>query len=218
MVVFPTGLEHKVLDTGRCTTKWHDYTLPGEIDPAVKPRTTTPGGAPFDYPAGAPWPPDDVGFVRAMLDDVESGASIDAARIYATGFSNGANFTARLAVELSDRFAAAAWVGGGLDAAHVPATRNLPVAIVAGACDEKLAENLGLPLDKAACVAGDAAGGGLPLDPADWPGLAGLDAFVSAHLETFGLAPVPDDRPRRGHLRTGPLAHAASPRTSTATG
>jgi poly(3-hydroxybutyrate) depolymerase len=192
VVVFPTGLEHKVLDTGRCTTKWNDYTLPGEIDPDVKPRTTGPGGAPIEYPAGAPWPPDDVAFVRTLLDDVESGAGLDGARVYATGFSNGANFTARLAVELSDRFAAAAWVGGGLDAAYVPATRNLPVAIVAGQCDEKVAEALALPLDAAACVAGDPAGGGLPLDPADWPGVAGLEAFVSAHLATFGLAAEPD--------------------------
>jgi polyhydroxybutyrate depolymerase len=193
VVVFPTGLEHKVLDTNRCTTKWHDYTLPGEIDPDVKPRTTTPGGAILEYPAGAPWPPDDVGFVRTMLDDALSGAPIDAARIYATGFSNGANFTARLAVELSDRFAAAAWVGGGLDAVYAPATRNLPVAIVAGECDGRLAENLGLPLDERACVAGDPAGGGLPLDPSDWPDVSGLEAFVSAHLETFGLAAAPDE-------------------------
>ena len=129
--------------------------------------------------------------MRAMLDDVEDGADVDAARIYATGFSNGASFTARLAVELSDRFAAAAWVGGGLDAAYVP-TRNLPVAMVAGQCDDKVAEGLGVPIDRAACVAGAPGGGGLPLDPADWPGVAGLASFVSVHLETFGLAAEPD--------------------------
>ena len=192
VVVFPTGLEHKVLDSGRCTTKWHDYSLPNEIDPDVKPRTRTPGGALLDYPAGAPWPPDDVGFVEAMLGDVDAGANVDPARRYATGFSNGANFTARLAVELSDRFAAAAWVGGGLDAPHPPNARNMPVAIVAGECDEKLAERLGLPLDEADCVAGRPGAGGVPLDPAAWPGLPLLADFVSDHLESFELAPVPD--------------------------
>ena len=193
IAVFPTGLEHFVLDSGRCSTKWHDYSLPGEIDPDVKPRRRTPGGGILDYPAGAPWPPDDVGFVEAMLEDVEAEAHVDRARVYATGFSNGANFTARLAVELADRFAAAAWVGGGLDAVHVPDARRMPVAIVAGQCDEKLAENLGLPIDKAACVAGQPNAGGLPLDPAAWPGLPVLETFVSHHLESFGLELEPDD-------------------------
>jgi poly(3-hydroxybutyrate) depolymerase len=192
VVVFPTGLEHFVLDTGRCSTKWNDYTLPDEIDPDVKPRTRTAGGTILDYPAGAPWPPDDVGFVETMLADVDAGAEIDRARVFATGFSNGATFTARLAVEMSDRFAAAGWVGGGLDAVHVPDVRRMPVAIVAGQCDEKLAEKLALPIDRAACVRGDPNAGGVPLDPADWPGVPPLADFVANQLASFGLELEPD--------------------------
>ena len=192
LAVFPTGLEHKVLESGRCTTKWNDYSLPDEIDPDVKPRVRTATGAILDYPAGAPWPPDDVAFVETMLDDVEAGAHVDRARVFATGFSNGANFTARVSVELADRFAAAAWVGGGLDGVHVPDVRRMPVAIVAGECDDRLAERLALPLDKAACVAGLPNAGGLPLDPAEWPAIPGLASFVTDHLESFGLALEPD--------------------------
>jgi poly(3-hydroxybutyrate) depolymerase len=192
LAVFPTGLEHKVLESGRCTTKWNDYSLPDEIDPDVKPRTRTATGAILDYPAGAPWPPDDVAFVQTMLDDVEAGAHVDRARVFATGFSNGANFTARVAVELADRFAAAAWVGGGLDGVHVPDVRRMPVAIVAGQCDDRLAERLALPLDKVACVGGLPNAGGLPLDPAEWPAIPGLASFVADHLASFGLEDEPD--------------------------
>ncbi|MHC1782348.1 MAG: PHB depolymerase family esterase [Anaerolineaceae bacterium] len=49
---------------------------------------------------------DDVGFTRALIDDVSLLAKIDPARVYATGFSNGAIFTYRLGCELADRIAA----------------------------------------------------------------------------------------------------------------
>ena len=55
---------------------------------------------------------DDVGFVRAILDDLAKAANIDAKRIYATGMSNGGIISYRLASELSDRIAAIAPVGG----------------------------------------------------------------------------------------------------------
>jgi polyhydroxybutyrate depolymerase len=55
---------------------------------------------------------DDVGFVRALLDDLKSVATIDESRIYATGMSNGAMFTHRLASEMSDVIAAIAPVAG----------------------------------------------------------------------------------------------------------
>lgn len=57
---------------------------------------------------------DDVGFVKKVLDDMESKFNIDTKRIYATGISNGGLFTQRLACDLSDRIAAFAPVAGGL--------------------------------------------------------------------------------------------------------
>lgn len=49
---------------------------------------------------------DDVGFVRALIDDLAALINIDPGRVYATGFSNGAIMVYRLACELSDRIAA----------------------------------------------------------------------------------------------------------------
>jgi polyhydroxybutyrate depolymerase len=57
---------------------------------------------------------DDVAFVRAVLDDLQSIATIDRRRVYATGISNGGMMAYRLAAELSDRIAAIAPVAGTL--------------------------------------------------------------------------------------------------------
>ena len=55
---------------------------------------------------------DDVAFVRALLDDLQERADIDADRVFATGISNGAMISYRLASELSDRIAAIAPIAG----------------------------------------------------------------------------------------------------------
>jgi polyhydroxybutyrate depolymerase len=48
---------------------------------------------------------DDVGFVRALIGELSTTLPIDTKQIHATGFSNGAIFTYRLACELSDLIA-----------------------------------------------------------------------------------------------------------------
>ncbi len=53
---------------------------------------------------------DDVGFIRALLDELERSYPVDPRRVYATGISNGGFFSNRLACELSDRIAAIASV------------------------------------------------------------------------------------------------------------
>lgn len=58
---------------------------------------------------------DDVGFVRAVLKDVQSIVSVDAKRIYAAGMSNGGIMSYRLACEMSDVFAAIGPVAGTLN-------------------------------------------------------------------------------------------------------
>jgi polyhydroxybutyrate depolymerase len=55
---------------------------------------------------------DDVGFVDALLDDVNSRFSVDANRVYATGFSNGGVLDHLLACALSNRVAAIASISG----------------------------------------------------------------------------------------------------------
>ncbi|MBD2183261.1 hydrolase [Planktothrix sp. FACHB-1355] len=49
---------------------------------------------------------DDVGFVKALIDEIGRSKNIDRRRIYATGISNGGFFTLRLACEMSERIAA----------------------------------------------------------------------------------------------------------------
>src|SRR5262249_25657301 len=51
---------------------------------------------------------DDVGFLRALVSEVETIANIDHSRVYATGHSNGASMVHRLACEAADLFAAVA--------------------------------------------------------------------------------------------------------------
>ncbi|HUD71615.1 MAG TPA: hypothetical protein VMQ62_06595 [Dongiaceae bacterium] len=56
---------------------------------------------------------DDVAYFNALLDTLETVVSVDTARVYATGISNGASMAHRLACEMSDRIAAIAPVAGG---------------------------------------------------------------------------------------------------------
>lgn len=49
---------------------------------------------------------DDVGFLKAVVDDVAAAAPVDRKRVYVTGLSNGGMMTLRLACEAGDTFAA----------------------------------------------------------------------------------------------------------------
>jgi polyhydroxybutyrate depolymerase len=71
---------------------------------------------------------DDVAFARRMLEDLGTITVIDPRRTYATGFSNGAFLSYRLACEMSDTFAAVAPVGGTL--VFQPCRPEQPVALL----------------------------------------------------------------------------------------
>lgn len=71
---------------------------------------------------------DDVGFVRALIDDLSTRTAIDHTRIYATGISNGAMMSYRLAVEASDLVAAIGPVAGAMVLRRFAPTR--PVAVM----------------------------------------------------------------------------------------
>ncbi len=58
--------------------------------------------------------PDDVRFIRLLLDNLAGELKVDPLRVYAAGLSNGGMMAYRLAAELSDRIAAIAAVGGTL--------------------------------------------------------------------------------------------------------
>ncbi len=81
---------------------------------------------------GAGAAPDDVGFVRALLDTLRRELSIDPRRIYATGISNGAMFAYRLACDLPGVLAAVAPVAGAMPAAlALECARAEPVSVLA---------------------------------------------------------------------------------------
>ena len=72
-------------------------------------------------------PADDVAFLRALLDEVETLAKVDRKRVYVTGYSNGAMMSYRLAAEMPERIAAIATVAGTMTASGVPpANRKAP--------------------------------------------------------------------------------------------
>jgi len=72
---------------------------------------------------------DDVGFVATMLDELGRVFRVDAKRVYATGISNGALMSWRLACQLSNRIAAIAPVAGTLNFDGCVPSR--PVAVIA---------------------------------------------------------------------------------------
>jgi polyhydroxybutyrate depolymerase len=79
---------------------------------------------------------DDVGFVRALLDDLGKVARVDPKRIFATGMSNGAIMAYRLASELSDRIAAIAPVSGPMGTETCTPRRPVSVIHFHGTQDE----------------------------------------------------------------------------------
>ena len=170
VAVFPDGLRYRVLDSGNLKSKWNAFDLAEEIDTGELP----PGSDP-----GAPVPADDVGFVDTMLGDLDAGLPIDRHRIYASGFSNGAGFTARLGVDRSETIAAVAYTGGGLPSEQSP-TRPVPSYGTVGSLDAKILDNADAPLSE------------FPLDPLQI-------------LRDPTIGPLPRDRPADAGTRARQL-------------
>jgi poly(3-hydroxybutyrate) depolymerase len=153
VAVFPTGQRYHITDTGRFSTKWADFNLADEVDED---------------------PADDVGFVDDILADLRALVPVDPHRIYASGFSNGANFAARLAVDRSETFAAVAFSGGGLAEAHTPA-RPVPTYSTVGSLDDRILARMDPPIAE------------LPLGPVQILRNPVLREYLSVALDTLDL-------------------------------
>ena len=81
--------------------------------------------------------PDDVGFIDALLDELESGYRINPSKVYAAGFSGGGMMSYYLGEQMSDRLAAIASVSGQ-HPANPTAPRSLPVLHMHGTADSSL--------------------------------------------------------------------------------
>lgn len=77
----------------------------------------------------------DIAFTRVMLDWLETEYCVDRARVYSTGFSNGAFFSHLLACSMADRFAAIAPVGGGRILVPCRPSAPMPVQLHHGEMD-----------------------------------------------------------------------------------
>ena len=126
LTVFPTALKYCVIEDGNqhITTKWHT-------------------GAVEDMVCPGQYLKDDFHFVNAMIDSLKGRFPVNARRMYATGFSNGASFTSKLAVQMSQTFAAVAMCGGLLDDKDsTQPVRNMPAWFVLGTRDDKWLQNV----------------------------------------------------------------------------
>lgn len=79
--------------------------------------------------------PDDVLFIKTLLDDLATVLKVDPARVYACGMSNGGMMCYRLAAELSDRIAAIAPVAGTIAIEDSKPQRPVPVMHFHGSKD-----------------------------------------------------------------------------------
>ncbi|MCB0360508.1 MAG: hypothetical protein KDD44_12755, partial [Bdellovibrionales bacterium] len=77
----------------------------------------------------------DVEFVGALISDLKTKLLIDPRRIYATGHSNGAQMSYRLACELSETIAAIGPIGGTKVLANCPQVRPVPFLHIHGTAD-----------------------------------------------------------------------------------
>jgi len=81
---------------------------------------------------------DDVGFIRAVVTDVEKQQAVDPKRIYATGISNGGMMSYRLACEASDVFAAIGPVAGIIEIPDCKPAQPVAVIDFQGTDDENV--------------------------------------------------------------------------------
>lgn len=79
---------------------------------------------------------DDVGFVSTLIDDLKVKYKIDTRRVYATGISNGAQMSYRLACELSNKITAIAPVGSQRVFDTCKPKRAVPIMHVHGTADQ----------------------------------------------------------------------------------
>jgi polyhydroxybutyrate depolymerase len=79
---------------------------------------------------------DDVGFVRALVERLDSEVNVDPTRVYAAGMSNGAMMAYRLASEAADVFAAVATVAGTMGTKTCHPSRPVSIIHFHGSDDE----------------------------------------------------------------------------------
>jgi polyhydroxybutyrate depolymerase len=121
---------------------------------------------------------DDVGFIRALIDQLVAERVVDPRRVYVTGLSNGGMMAHRLGIELADRLAAVAPVIATLFGDEPAPAQPLPALMINGRLDTQVPPAGGPPSGRFA-----SAWDGMPTRPA----LAQADFWARAN----GCGPQP---------------------------
>jgi polyhydroxybutyrate depolymerase len=129
IAVFPSALRYCIEEEGviKNTTKWND----GRLSTIVCEGQSVKN---------------DVLFFREMVLYLKANYKIDERKIYASGFSNGANFVARLTLEASDIIAATAMSAGFLRDSTFTAKEVIPSFLTVGNMEPTLMAN-GKPME-----------------------------------------------------------------------
>ncbi len=85
---------------------------------------------------------DDVGYLHALLDDARNHYPIDPSRVFIAGFSNGAGFALRAAVDLCEQISSVAAVAGHLWKKQPPLRRRTSLLYIIGD-DDPMVPRLG---------------------------------------------------------------------------
>ncbi|MBL8753364.1 MAG: serine hydrolase [Planctomycetes bacterium] len=88
---------------------------------------------------------DDVGFLRAVVKDVQRRVPIDGQKVFAAGHSNGGMMCHRLAREAADVFAGIAVVAGAMNFTAVEAKSPIAVLLIHGSADQHVLYDGGTP-------------------------------------------------------------------------
>ncbi len=81
---------------------------------------------------------DDVGFIAAVIEEISAAYPVDPARVFATGHSNGAIMSYRLACELADTIVAIAFQSGSIEVDECAPSRPVSVLHLHGLADTNI--------------------------------------------------------------------------------
>jgi polyhydroxybutyrate depolymerase len=132
ITVFPTALKYCVLNFADNkpvnVTKWNDGGLQEDKCPNVVQNFK-----------------DDVKFIRKMVDTIKQTFNVNPKKIFGSGFSNGGGMVLKLAMEVSDVFAAVANNGSMLNALDsTKPFRPIPIWSMVGSKDDRFTTALGV--------------------------------------------------------------------------
>jgi polyhydroxybutyrate depolymerase len=91
--------------------------------------------------------PDDVGFIMAMIDEIQTTHNIDERQIYSIGQSNGGFMAHQLACDHAEVFAGLAALSGAVDARHCMPSEPVSVIHFHGTSDDLVPFEGGTPFD-----------------------------------------------------------------------